>query len=77
MLDGNEVEQPIGKSGKAIVDVSPFGVAKAEITWSEGGTKAGAFIEVDVVEILEKLAAKTDNKVDDALVGMVKSALGR
>ena len=77
MLDGNEVEQPIGKSGKAVVDVSPFGVVKASINWSEGGVTAGASVEVDVVDILEKLAAKSDNKIDDAIVAVVKNALGR
>lgn len=77
MLDGNEVEKAIGKSGLAIVDVNAQGIARAEANWAEGGVKAGAFVEVDVVEILEKLAAKSDNKIDDAIVGMIKSALGR
>lgn len=77
MLEGNEVDQQIGKSGKAVVDVSPFGVVKASINWSEGGVTAGASVEVDVIDILEKLAVKSDNKIDDAIVNMVKSALGR
>lgn len=77
MLEGNELEKKIGSGGVAIVDVSANGVARAEASWAEGGTKAGAFVEVDVIAILEKLVVKSDNKMDDALLGMVKSALGR
>jgi hypothetical protein len=76
-LEGNEVEQKIGSGGLAIVDVSANGIARAEANWSEGGVKAGAFVEIDVILILEKLVVKSDNKMDDALLGMVKSALGR
>lgn len=77
MLEGNEVEKKIGKGGLAIVDVSASGIARAEANWAEGGVKAAAIIEIDVVPILEMLAAKTDNKIDDAMVAMIKGALGR
>lgn len=77
MLEGPEKQGAIGAGGSYIVDVTPQGIAKAEASWSEGGVKAGAFVEVDVVEILEKLALKSDNKIDDAVVNMIKGALGR
>ena len=77
MFEGNEVEKPIGSGGLAIVDVSDKGVARAEANWAEGGAKAGAFLEIDVIAILEKLVVKTDNKFDDAMLAMVKQALGR
>lgn len=77
VMEGNELEKQFGKSGAIVLDVSSSGIATAKIDWAEGGTKAGVFVEVDVMSILEKLAANTDNKIDDAMVGMVKSALGR
>lgn len=77
MLEGVEVTKPIGSGGLAIVDVTPQGIARAEANWSEGGVKAGAFVEVDVIAILEKLVAKSENKFDDAMFAMVKGALGR
>jgi len=76
-LEGNEVEQKIGSGGLAIVDVSANGIARAEANWSEGGVKAGAFLEIDFIAIAEMLVAKSDNKMDDALLAMIKSALGR
>ena len=36
-----------------------------------------AEIKCDVIAQLEALAAKTDNKLDDKLVALVKAALGR
>jgi hypothetical protein len=78
MLDGNEIQKSFGAGGSMIVDVDAKGVARAEAKWDEGsGLKAGAFVEVDILDILKMLAAKTDNKIDDALVGMIASALGR
>ncbi len=76
-LEGNEVEHKLGSGGLAIVDVSANGIARAEANWSEGGVKAGAFLEIDALAILEPLVLRTDNKMDDALFQMVKSALGR
>lgn len=77
MFEGNEIDKKFGSGGAAIVDVSDKGVAKAEASWNEGGLKASLALEVDVVEILEKLALKTDNKIDDGIVAAVKGALGR
>lgn len=76
-FEGNEVEKKVGAGGLAIVDVSSSGIARAEINYAEGALKGGAYVEIDVVQALEQLAAKTDNKVDDAMVAMIKGALGR
>lgn len=80
MFEGNEVEKDLGSVGKAIVDVDAKGMVKVEINASVPelqNCKAGAFVHVDVVEVLEMLAKKTDNGVDDTMVGMIKMALGR
>lgn len=77
VMEGNELEKQFGKSGAVVLDVNASGIATAKIDWAEGGTKAGIFVEVDVMSILEKLAASTDNKIDDAMVSMIKGALGR
>lgn len=68
----------IGNVGKYDLEVSSQGVAKATVGIKlEGGVEANVGLSVDVVELLEMLAKKSDNKVDDALVAMVKNALGR
>jgi hypothetical protein len=77
MFEGTEKQGPIGAGGAYIVDVTDKGIAKAEAKWSEGGVSAGVFVEVDVITILEKLAAQSSNKIDDAMVSMIKGALGR
>lgn len=64
MLEGNELEGKIGEAGSYAVDVNDKGVAKLTV-------------EIDVVAELEKLAKRTDNQIDDKIVAMVKSALGR
>lgn len=76
-LEGNEVEGKIGSGGGYIVDVDAKGMVKAELTYAEGSVKGGAFVELDLVDLLEKAAAKTENTIDDAAVKMIKSALGR
>ena len=72
-----EVEGKIGSGGSYSLDVQGNGICKAEMTYSEGALKGGASIEFDVVVVLEKLAAKSENKIDDSLVAMIKAALGR
>lgn len=61
-----EVQGKIGSVGSYSVDVTPQGIVKATVG-----------VEIDVVVELEKLAAQSDNKIDDAMVAMIKSALGR
>lgn len=77
MFEGKEVEGKIGAGGSYVVDVTDKGVATAEAKWGEGGVSAKVGMEVDVIVILEMLAAKTTNKVDDSMVAMIKGALGR
>lgn len=75
-------EGQIGNVGSYDLEVSAKGVATAKASVEIGEAelkpvKASVMVEVDVVVALEILAKKSDNKVDDALVAMVKNALGR
>ena len=76
-LEGNEVEGKLGAGGGYVVDVDAKGMVKAEVNYSEGALKGGAFVELDLLDLLEKAAAKSENTLDDAAVKMIKSALGR
>lgn len=75
-------EGQIGNVGSYDLEVSAKGVATAKASVEIGEAelkpvKASVMVEVDVVVALEILAKKSDNKVDDAIVAMVKNALGR
>lgn len=76
-LEGKEVEGKLGTGGGYSVDVDAKGMVRAEVNYAEGALKGGAFIELDLVDLLEKAALKSENKLDDAAVKMIKSALGR
>lgn len=77
MLEGNELEKQVGAGGKIILDVTSAGIAKVQFAYEEGAVKGGLFVDVDVLDIVSKLVADSANKVDDALLGMLKAALGR
>lgn len=77
MLEGNELEKQIGAGGKIIVDVDSQGIVKVSGLYEEGIVKASLSVQVDVLDIVSKLVADSANKVDDALLGMLKAALGR
>lgn len=79
MLEGKEVEGKIGEAGVYSVDVDAKGFfeVKAGAGGPEAGLEAGAYLKGDVVLLLKKLAANTENKVDDAMVSMIAGALGR
>lgn len=66
MLEGKEVSGVIGNIGTYSVDLDATGVVEVSVG-----------VKVDVVAELEKLALKTDNAIDDKIVQLVKSALGR
>ncbi len=66
MLDGKEVDGKIGEYGSYFVDADDKGVVEV-----------GVSAKFDVVAELEKLALKSDNKIDDKIVALVKAALGR
>lgn len=77
MLEGKELEGKIGSDGKWEVDVMDSGLVKATASYGVSGVQGGTFLELDIVMLLEKLAVKTSNTIDDALVAAVKKALGR
>ena len=56
------------------VDIDPKGV-RLDVAFEYELGEIKATVLVDIVSVLEKLAAKTDNKIDDALVEMVNKAL--
>jgi hypothetical protein len=69
-----EATQEVSKEVEVHEEITAKGMV---ITADYAGTmaKAGIRIEVDVITLLKALAAKTDNKIDDALVAMVAGAL--
>lgn len=60
MLEGKELEGKIGEYGSYEVDVTATGKVKAMVG-----------LEVDLIAELRKLAAKTDNKLDDKAVDWI------
>lgn len=66
MLEGKELEGNIGSVGTYSVDVDADGIVTA-----------GVGFKVDVLDLLEKLAAKTGTTLDDSLVAGIKKLLGR
>ena len=77
MLDGKEVEGKLGQVGAYEIDVKADGTARLELNAKSPGVSGGVFLEVDIIGLLELAVAKTDNKVDDGLVALVKSAFGK
>jgi hypothetical protein len=77
MFEGKELEQKLGDKGSLSVDVSDKGMVEVKLAYADGGLKAGSFVELDIISVLEVLVSKTGNEVDDALVASVKAALGR
>lgn len=66
MLDGKELQGAIGNYGSYSVDVNDKGLVEL-----------GVAVKFDIIAELEKLALKSDNSIDDKMVAMIKSALGR
>lgn len=80
ILEGKEVEVKIGEVGEVTVDVEKTGMVKIAITAHkeiEGVKLASAnSAEISLFVLLEKVAAKTEAKWDDAVVAQVKAILG-
>lgn len=66
MLEGKELEGKVGKFGKYELDVKADGTATVKFE-----------LNIDIVAELEVLAARSDNKIDDGIISIVKKALGR
>lgn len=77
MLEGNEVEKQIGKSGKVIVDVTGDGFVKANVGFKEGAVDAGLFINLDLIELMHQAADKTGNALAKTAVDGFAKMLGR
>lgn len=80
MLEGKEVDVKLGDVGSASVDVDKNGKVVVSIVAAkelEGiKLKSENSAEIELFVILEKVAAKTEAKWDDAVVAQVKAILG-
>lgn len=80
MLEGKEVDVKLGEVGSASVDVDKNGKVVVSIVAAkelEGiKLKSENSAEIELFVILEKVAAKTEAKWDDAVVAQVKAILG-
>ena len=80
MLEGKELEGKIGEVGSYSVDVDKNGLVKLEVLASKEleGIKLNSAnsAEISIFVLLEKVAAKTEAKWDDAVVAQLKAILG-
>lgn len=72
-----EMEGKIGQDGTYSVDVDAKGIVIAQADYGMEGVKGSFLFKVDLIKMLETLCKRTDNKIDDGIVSMVKAALGR
>lgn len=77
-MSEKEIEGQIGSAGSYAVDVQANGLVRIDLAAAAGsGIKGGAFVEIPLVAIIEVAAAKSDNKIDDAVVALVKAAFAQ
>ena len=77
MLEGKEAEGLIGKDGNYSVDVDQYGMVRAEASYEIDGVRSGAFIELSIIDVLKKLALKTDSLIDDNAVLFIEGLLAK
>lgn len=78
VLEGNELEGKISDVGGYVIDIDAKGFFKMEAKAGKASElEAGAYIKGDVLSLIGKLVANSENKVDDKLFEMLKAALGR
>lgn len=77
VMEGNELEGKIGDAGSYVVDVDAKGMVKATASYGVSGIKGGAFMELDLISMLEAAAKHTSNTLDDSAIMMIKGWLGR
>lgn len=66
MLEGKEIDVALGSIGHASVDIDGKGVLEVAVS-----------AKIDLFAEIEKLAAKSGTKLDDAVVSALKGLLGR
>jgi len=82
MLEGNEVDKTFdGGAGHLILDADATGTVKIEMSYEKdldgyAKVKSTNAVETNIVNIAEKIAAKTSTQWDDAAVTMLKKLLG-
>lgn len=80
MLEGKELEGKIGEVGEYFVDVEKNGQVTISLTAKK--ELEGVLVSsenkavVNVITLLEKVAAKTEAKWDEAVVAQIKTILG-
>lgn len=80
MFEGKELEGNIGNVATYSLDIDDKGFIEIKLgagNVQTSGIEGGAYVKSDILVLLEKLAQKSSNNVDDALVAKVKEALGR
>lgn len=66
MFEGKEVSGKIGEYGEYGLDLTEKGMIEASV-----------LLKIDLIAELEKVAAKTNTKLDDYVVKYLKTLLGR
>jgi len=80
MLEGKELEGKVGEVGEYFVDVEKNGQVTISLTAKK--ELEGVLVSsenkavVNVITLLEKVAAKTEAKWDEAVVAQIKTILG-
>lgn len=73
-MEKDLMDGALGSEGKYDVDFVD-GKIKVDLSYMGAQGEAGLYIKLDLVAMLEMAAAKTDNKIDDAVVSMIKGML--
>lgn len=68
------IEGLIGSEGKYNVDLVD-GKVVVDVSYEGNQGSAGFYIKLDLIGLMEMAAKKTDNKIDDALVAMLRGML--
>ena len=75
-MDKEILKGDLGSEGGYLLEIKGDKV-KVIIDYEGKSASAGVFVEIGIISILEEFAKKTDNTIDDALVKLVKLALGQ
>lgn len=75
MLEGKELEGKFGDKGGYSVDVDGYGVVRAELSYGDQGFQGGAFVELEIIDLLKMLAQKSENQMDDKAVEFIEKLI--
>ena len=69
-----KLDQELSKEVKTHEELTREGI-KVSASYQGAFATVGLSVEVKLIELLEKMAADSSNKIDDTLVALVKAAL--